>query len=148
LTLFALTLLAGVNDPYVLIELGRDKFVTRTLQRAEAPEWNEQCSLRAFLDRYALIVANISNLPRSYLHKTQLSVDTLSLKVITLNILLICSVSVAIRTLQLSVWHKGGSFEKDRYLGRCSFPLSTIGIYDPPKRKWFTLLPREVLFRV
>ena len=46
--------------------------------------------------------------------------------------------------LQLSVWHKGGKFEKDRFLGRVPFPLSSVSINMAPKALWLKLLPRVV----
>lgn len=87
----------GFDDPYCVMELGKEKFATRSIPSSLAPEWNEQCLFKTLLDR----------------------------------------------TLRLSVWHKGGSLEKDRYLGRCTVELSTININAPPKVMWIKLLPRE-----
>ena len=42
---------AGFNDPYCVMELGKERFLTRTIPSSLAPEWNEACVFRALLDR-------------------------------------------------------------------------------------------------
>ena len=44
-------ILTGSSDPYCVIELGKERFATRSIPTCLSPEWNEQCVLKTLLDR-------------------------------------------------------------------------------------------------
>ncbi len=133
------------------MELGKERFVTATISEQKQPEWNTQCIMKALLDR--LVHATMIHVKCSC---SETIVDHASVMCSPQNILVVlgnlhfsseAGLDVC-RVLNVSVWHKGGTFEKDRFLGRATLPLSQIGINDIPKLKWITLKPREVRIHV